>query len=193
MSNLKKLSFTLFLLLFESACASTSIAGDSDVMINRLLHIDSEKFMSKTDSGESFYNSLMEYKEWESLYIKYSKYDSKDKHLTKDEIKKLLFIGYITKVNSDAAISQSFSSDLVPIFSQNKSIMLNVMSDLTFLMPSTCHFLGRYFGFEGKNLEKKQAFLDRNSPLLVKVLGVTDGKVCLEYIRQEEAQTNKQR
>ncbi len=186
MSNLKRLSFTLFLLLFESACASTSIAVDSEVMINRLLHIDSEKFMSKTDSGEPFYNSLKEYKEWELLYIKYSKYDSEDKDLTEDEIKKLLFIGYITKVNSDAAISQSFSSDLVPIFSQNKSIVLNVMSDLKFLMPSTCYFLGRYFGFEGKNLEKKQAFLDKNGPLLVKELGEADGKTCLEYIKEEK-------
>jgi len=183
MSNLKRLSCTLFFLLFGSACASTSSAVDSEVMINRLLHIDSEKFMSKTDSGEPLYNSLMAYKEWELLYIKYSKYDSEDKLLTEDEIKNLLFIGYIARVNSDAAISQSFASDLVPIFSQNKFIILNVMSDLKFLMPSTCYFLGRYFGFEGKHLEKKQEFLVKNSPLLVEVLGKVDGKKCLEYIK----------
>jgi len=183
MSNFKRLSFTLFFLLFESACASTSTSIDSDVMINRLLHIDSEKFMSKTSSGEPFYNSLMEYKEWERLYIKYSKYDSDDKNLTEVEIKKLLFIGYISRTNSDAAISQSFSSDLVPIFNQNKPIVLSVISDLKFLMPSTCYFLGNYFGFEGKNLEKKQAFLVKNSPLLVKALGESDGNTCLEYIR----------
>jgi len=186
MSNLKRISFTLFFLLFETACASTPVSVDSDVMINRLLHINNEKFMSKTDSGEPFYNSLMEYKEWELLYIRYSKYDSENINLTKNEIKKLLFIGFIARENSDAAISQSFSSDLVPIFNQNKSIFLSVISDLKFLMPSTCYFLGRYFGFEGKNSEKKEIFFDENSPLLIKILGESGGKVCLKYIRQEE-------
>ncbi len=183
MSKFLRLSFTLFFLVFESACASNPSSVDSDVMINRILHIDSEKFVSKTSEGEPFYNSLMEYKEWESLYIKYSRYDSDDKNLTEIEMKKLLFIGYISRLNSDAAISQSFSSDLVPIFNQNKYLVLNVISELKFLMPSTCYFFGNYFGFEGKNLEKKQDFLDKNSSLLVKALGKYDGEVCLESIR----------
>ncbi len=183
MSKILKLSFALFFLIFAPACASSHTIVDSEVMINMLLHIDSEKFMSKTSSGEAFYNSLLEYKEWESLYIKYSKYDSDDKNLTEVEVKKFLFIGYISRLNLDAAMSQSFSSDLVPIFNQNKPIVLSVISDLKFLMPSTCYFLGNYFGFEGKNLDKKQAFLKENSPLLVKVLGESEGKACLEFIK----------
>lgn len=182
MSGMKRLSIILFLFLFGSACTST-VTVDSEVMVNRLLHIDNEKFMSMTDDGEPFYDSLMEYKEWESLYIKYSKYDSEDKNLTETEVKKLLFIGYISRENSDAAISQSFSSDLVPIFNQNKTTILSVISNIKFLMPSTCHFLSNYFGFEGKNLEKKQAFLEENRHLLIKELGELNGSICLEYFR----------
>ncbi len=183
MSSFIKLSFVFFILIFESACASGPPSVDSDVMINRLLHIDNEKFMSKTDDGEAFYNSLMEYKEWELLYIKYSKYDSDDKNLTEVELKNLLFIGYISWINSDAATSQSFSSDLVPIFNQNKSTVLNVISELKFLIPSTCYFLGNYFGFEGKNLEKKASFLEQNSSLLTRALGEANGETCLKHIR----------
>lgn len=178
-----RLSFILFFFALGSACAINPTAIDSDVMINRILHIDSEKFVSKTTDGEVFYDSLKEYKEWESLYIKYSKYDSEDKKLTEVELKKLLFIAYISKLNADAAISQSFSSDLVPIFNQNKSTVLKVISELKFLMPSTCHFLGNYFGFEDKNLEKKQDFLEVNGDLLIKALGESDGEICLKLIR----------
>ena len=147
-----------------------------------LLHIDNEKFLSKTNESKPFYDSLAQYKEWEALYIKYSKYNSNDKTLTDVEMKKLLFIGYISRLNSDAAISQAFSSDLVPIFNQNKSTILRIISDLRFLMPSTCYFLGKYFGFEDKNLEKKQPFLKMNSPLITKFLGEEAGEECLEFI-----------
>ncbi len=139
--------------------------------------------MSTSENGETFYDSLMEFKEWESLYIKYSKFGSEERLLTKVEIKKLLFIGYISRVNSDAAISQSFSSDLVPIFNKNRDKFLNVMSDLKFLVPSTCYFLNNYFGFEDKNAEKKQAFLDRNRIDLIKAFGEPDSDICLEYFR----------
>ncbi len=64
MSKLLKLSFALFFLIFAPACASSHTIVDSEVMINMLLHIDSEKFMSKTSNGKPFYNSLLEYKEW---------------------------------------------------------------------------------------------------------------------------------
>ncbi len=178
-----RLSFVFFILVFVSACASSPSTVDSDVMINRLLHIDNETFISKTSDGEPFYNSLMEYKEWELLYIKHSKYDSGDRNLTEVELKKLLFIGYISWINSDAAISQSFSSDLVPIFHQNKSTVLNVISELKFLMPSTCYFLGNYFGFEGKNQENKASFLEQNGPLLIKALGEANGTTCLKHIQ----------
>ncbi len=183
MSKFLQLSLVLFIVVLESACASKSTTIDSDVMIDRLLHIDNEKFLFKTSEGGPFYNSLMEYREWESLYIKYSKYDSDDKTLTEVEMKKLLFIGYISRLNSDASISQSFSSDLVPIFNQNQSTILKVISDLKFLMPSTCYFLGNYFGFEDKNLEKKEGFLQINSPFIVKFLGEIDGEACLESIK----------
>ena len=183
MSKFLRLFTVLFFFATQSACEVSSTVDDSDVMINRLLHIDNEKFISKTSEGEPFYNSLMEYKEWESLYIKYSKYGSSDKNLTEVEVKKLLFIAYIARLNSDAAISQSFSSDLVPIFNQNRPTVLKVISELKFLMPSACYFLGKYFGFEDKNLDKKEDFLQRNSPVLIKALGENEGEACLKSIR----------
>ena len=181
MDILDKLLLPVLIFFSLSACAGT-YEQDSEIMINRLLHIDNEKYMTKTESGEYFYNSLLEYKEWENLYIKYSKYGDKNKIFTKPEIKKLLFIGYISKTNLDAAISESFSSDLVPIYNENTNMVVNVLSQLKFLIPSTCYYLSQYFGFEGKNIDKKQSFIDKNTPILLRELGEEEGKLCLSYL-----------
>lgn len=152
-------------------------------MINRLLRINDERFMSKTDKGERFYNSLKAYQQWEQLYLKYSKHGSSDKNLTEFELKKLLLIGYISRQNSDAAMSEAFSSDLIAIFNQNRANFLAVIADLNFLIPSTCYFLGNYFGFEGKNQQEQQTFLTTNKSFIIEALGESDGDVCIEYFK----------
>jgi len=114
MPNFKKSGLAIFIVLYLSACVG--MQSDSEVMVNRLLHIDDKKFISKTGGGETFYDSLSEFKEWEALYIKYSKYGAEEQYLTNDELKKLLFIAFITRSNSDAVILESFSSDLIPVY-----------------------------------------------------------------------------
>ncbi len=182
MLNLKKSGLAIFVVLYLSACSGSGIQPDSELMVNRLLHIDNKKFISKTESGETFYNSLLEFKEWEALYIKYSKYDE-EPHLTNDELKKLLFIGFIARTNSDAAISGSLASDLIPIYNHNSKQVLTVLSELKFLVPATCYYFNKYFGFEGKNTEKKGEWLKTNKPRLLSNLGKVDGEVCLKFFK----------
>ncbi|MCF6337709.1 MAG: hypothetical protein L3J84_07115 [Gammaproteobacteria bacterium] len=181
MPSFKRSSLAIFVVLYLFACAG--IQPDSEAMVNRLLHIDNKKFISKTESGETFYNSLSEFKEWESLYIKYSKYGAEEQHLTNDELKKLLFIAFIARANSDAAISESFASDLVPIYDQNSGQVLTVLSELKFLVPATCYYFNKYFGFEGKNAEQKGEWLKRNESRLVSNLGQADGEICLAFFK----------
>ncbi len=164
---MRLIKLSLFL-LFLTACSSITAASnaqDAELMLNRLLHIDNKKYNIKNENGKFPYNSLLEYKDWERLYIKYFKLNIKNKIYTENEIKSLLFIGFIAKINSDAAISESLSSDLVPIFNNNKILILNVLSDLKFLIPSTCYYLNNYFGFEGKNIEKRTPFIKKNKKI----------------------------
>ena len=177
--RLIKLSLFILFLTVSTSIIAASNTQDAELMLNRLLHIDNEKYNMRNERGQLFYNSLLEYKDWERLYIKYSKLNIKSKIYTENEIKKLLFIGFIAKINSDAAISESLSSDLVPIFNNNNKILiLNVLSDLKFLIPSTCYYLNNYFGFEGKNIEKRTPFIKKN---IMKYLGDTNGEECISY------------
>ncbi len=179
--RLIKLSLFLLCLSISSSITAASNAQDAELMLNRLLHIDNEKYNIKNENGQLFYNSLLEYKDWERLYIKYSKLNIKNKIFTENEIKNLLFIGFIARINSDAAISESLSSDLVPIFNKNKILILNVLSDLRFLIPSTCYYLNNYFGFEGKNIGKRTPFVNKNKKNIVKYLGEDNGKKCISF------------
>ncbi len=184
MRLIKLLLFLLFLSVSSSITAASN-AQDAELMLNRILHIDNEKYNIKNENGKFFYNSLLEYKDWERLYIKYSKLNIKNKIYTENGIKKLLFIGFIAKINSDAAISESLSSDLVPIFNKNRNKILNVLSDLKFLIPSTCYYLNNYFGFEGKNIEKRTLFIKKNKENIIKYLGDTNGEKCISYLAKK--------
>ncbi len=181
MSSFKKSGLAIFIVLYLSACVG--IQSDSEVMVNRLLHIDDKKFISKTEGGETFYDSLSEFKEWEVLYIKYSKYGAEEQYWTNDELKKLLFIAFIARTNSDAAISESFSSDLIPVYNQNSDQVLAILSELKFLVPATCYYFNEYFGFEGKNAEEKGEWLKRNKSRFVSNLGNADGKACFAFFK----------
>jgi len=178
---MKKIILLLLLLCFCFSWSSPAVANDQDaeIIFNRLLHIDNEKYKIKNENDENFYNSLQEYKDWEKLYIKYSQLNMHNNKLTEADIKYLLFIGFVAKTNSDASISEALSSDLVPIFNTNKTGILNVLSDLNFLIPSTCHYLNNYFGFEGKNGDLKMPFIEENKETILKVLGTNEGERCL--------------
>jgi len=183
--NLIKLLLILLSLNACSAIAAASNEQDAKLILDRLLHIDNEKYNTKNASGQFFYNSLLEYKDWERTYIKYSRMNKTNKKFTEHEIKNLLFIGFVSKVNSDAAISESLSSDLMPIFNDNKTLILNVIAELNFLIPSTCYYLNNYFGFEGKNKENKIPFIKTNKEIIIEHLGKNEGERCLvEFEKQ---------
>ncbi len=178
---------------------NTHANSDSNIFINKLLKINDPQFITQASDGTSTYHSLNAYKAWEALYIRYTKRDlvdnvtdgstdslkqrSSDKELTKTEIKKLLLIGYIAKLHADGATSQSLSSDLTPLYNSHSTSFLQVMTELPFLIPSTCYFLGNHFGFEDKHADKKTPFLKANAALLVTALGAEQGNACLEKIR----------
>lgn len=182
MKYFTKLCFILGILVVMPVFAST-YAEDAELILNRILHIDSEKYRSTNENGEYVYNSLREYKDWSKIYIKYSKYEQKNKTLSKKEAKLLLLVGFVAKTNMDAALSESFSSDLVPLYQANRDKILGIMSELKFLIPSTCYYLNNYFGFEGKNVNKKPLFVRKNKSAFIKAMGDKYSNVCLSYFK----------
>lgn len=181
--NILKSIAGLFLLIISTTSCAGNTQPDSEILLNRMLQIDNNRYFTKTESGESTYNSLAEYRDWENLYIKYSHYDKKSKTLNEHEMKILLLIGFIARNNQDAAISESLSSDLVPLFRENTAVFLKTLSELNFLVPSSCYYLNRYFGFEGKNAEQKPAFVKHYSEEISRTLTPADAKQCLAFFK----------
>ncbi|HRD64802.1 MAG TPA: hypothetical protein PKY50_01475 [Candidatus Competibacter sp.] len=84
----------------------------------------------------------------------------------------------------DAATTEAFAGDLVPLYEKHEEPVLAVLRDLPFLVPSTCRYLSRYFGFEDRNREKKPAFLATHADRIERALAPEDGKHCLEHFAE---------
>lgn len=179
--NTVKTFFLIVLLSWVYPVWADEQERDSEILLNSLLHIKSEKYLKLSEDGEPFYNSLLEYKNWENLYVKYSNANNDNKNLSTNQIKKLLFMGFVAREKRDAAISQAFSSDFVGIYNANKSDVLDVLAKLNFLIPSSCYYLNNHFGFEDKNSDKEQPFLKENKSLIIKKLGDEGSKTCLAF------------
>ena len=182
--SLNRLLITSICMIFFISITACSSEQNDKIIINMLLHIDDDKYNTKDEDGP-YYDSLAEYKDWENAYIKYSKYEKSNKKLTKTEIKYLLFIGFVAKTNLDAAMSDSLSSDLIPLYNSNKELLLSTLADLNFLVPSTCYYLNNYFGFEDRNAEKKAPFIKQNKESIMKSLGETEGNKCMAFFTSE--------
>lgn len=154
-------------------------SDDAGIILNRLLGIKNKAYTYKDQHGVIQHDELMEYKGWSALYGKYAADLSRRKSASLDQIRYLLMIGFVAKSRNDAAMSEAFSSDLVPIYTHNRDGILAVMRESPFLIPSTCYYMNNYFGFEDKNANKKPGFLADNEKIIVKVLGQEKGGKCL--------------
>jgi len=147
------------------------------------MNINNPEHSYVDEKGVSRHDSLEAYKAWENVYLKYDQSNEpKDKKLfDRDSLKTLLLIGYIAKIKNDAAVSQALAGDLVPIYNANRELSLEILKELPFLVPSTCYFLSRFFGWEGKNREQKKPFLTANRELIANRLGSDQGRQCLKF------------
>jgi len=159
--NIKKLLLLLCLIGINPIIAHSS-EQDAKIILDMLLNIKNEKYNTTTNEGKAIYDYLLEYKTWSRVYVKYAKPFEKDKRLTEQEMKYLLFIGFVARINLDASTSESLATEIIPIYNQNRALILKSLASRNFLIPSTCYYMNRYFGFEGKNEEKKVPFMKQN-------------------------------
>ncbi len=179
--NLKLL--LLLCLISINPIIAHSSEQDAKIMLDMLLSIKNDKYNTTTNEGKAIYDSLLEYKTWSRVYIKYAKPFKKNKRLTKQEMKYLLFIGFVARAILDASTSESLATDIIPIYNQNKALLLKSLASRNFLIPSTCYYMNRYFGFEDKNEEKKIPFIKQNKELIIMSLGKVKGDQCMSYFK----------
>ncbi len=171
-----KIILTFFIFSFFSSGAYPF----ENPYLNHLLNIKSEKY-NKTIEGNTIYNELAEYKDREQLYL-----EARNKAMKKgaglDDIKFFSFIGFVAYNRNAAATKEAMLSDFIQVYYTNRDKLLSVLNELPFLIPSSCYFIGKHFGFEDKFKNDKEPFIKDNKGYFSKALNKDNYTKCLSII-----------
>jgi hypothetical protein len=177
--------FSILLLFICLSCQSVAYSDvepqDAAEIVNSLLDLPNSRFYFEQKDGTKSYNELKEYKSWGALYDKYAQLSVKSEDFSEEKLKVYLLLGMVAKLRIQAATMEALNSDLMQLYEKHEKSVLTVLNELPYLIPSTCHYLNRYFGFEDKNLEKKPAFLQKHVPIIKATLHETKAQSCLGF------------
>lgn len=137
-----------------------------------------DNLLSLTDTTGNRKVQLEHYKEWGKLYHK-----MKDQQqMTKNQLKILLFMNFIADERTKIEPQEEIAKDIMPIFTKQPDKILKILSELPFLISSTCSAVNNYFDLMGKDNGKKQ-FLKKYEEEIVKSLGKDNASICLSKIK----------
>ncbi|VAX05475.1 hypothetical protein MNBD_GAMMA26-1574 [hydrothermal vent metagenome] len=172
------------LLLSYSAIVSSNKEQQAYyVLMSELLNINNDRYQYKDRKGVSKNDSLRQFKELESTYIKFIEPDIGKNKFSEKRLKIVMFLSFYAFQRNSAAINEYLASDLFPIYSQNKIRFLNILNELPFLITANCNRLNAHFGFEGNNAEKKQSFITNNEHIINSVLTNKFSDICLNEFK----------
>ena len=177
------LSSPLLLLLSPSSPAGIA-PNDAALILDTLLDLNSAAHQTPDERGEPVLNPLRAYQEWAALYEKYAQRDREDAQFSEEDLRIYLLLGWVAREKLDAGTMEAFASDMMILYEKHGDRMLRVLRDAPFLVPSTCRYLSRHFGFEDKNREKKPGFLATNTEKIKNALAAEDAKRCLELFAE---------
>ncbi len=182
----------LILLILVSACSSISASekhlneeNEYSIILSSLLNINEDKFTYIDENGKKQPDALKKFKELERIYIKNIKPDIANKKLSNKRLKIILFYTFYAYEKKSGAFQENLASDLMPIYIENKDNFLHVLKELPFLTLSTCNRLNAYFGFEGKNTDKKTLFLKQNEVFFKNSLNTYQYKICVDSFNEK--------
>ena len=177
------LAFIIVLFLNNPLCADQNKEHfDFYVLMSELLNINNNRYQYKDKDGHLLNDSLRMFKELEATYIKYIDPDLENNRFSNKRLKIVAFFSFYAYHRNSAAINEYLASDLVPIYAQNRSQFLEILSELPFLIVPNCNRLNAYFGFEGKNMEGKPKFLSDNEQLIKSSLS-DQARLCLNEFK----------
>jgi len=178
---------TLLILLLLISAYSTINASEKhrsekseySTLISSLLNINEDKYTYIDGKGKKQPDALKRFKELERIYIENIKPDVANNKFSNKRLKIIMFYAFYAHEKNSGAFQEYLASDLMPIYIENKDEFLLVLKQLPFLTLSTCNRLNAYFGFEGKNTEKKPLFIKQNEIYFKNNLSAYQYKICI--------------
>jgi hypothetical protein len=172
--------YVFFLMMFvciQVNASEKTLEHENYVLLSVLLDSDWMKEERAVDS-----ESLESFKELESIYLNIVDPLRLNNTNNKDDLKLALFFAYYSDVKNNAAFQEYLAEDLMPIYENNTESFLTVLSELPFLVPSNCERLGAFFGHEGKHLDERDSFIEKNTDVINRYLPPDLSKACLERL-----------
>lgn len=148
---------------------------DAYLLIDRLLTLSEKSSNQKVELERS----LERYKKWEELYTKFSN----NEEMAKNKMKIYLFMTFIAHEKTMIDPQEEIAEGIVPIFTRQPEVMLSILKELPFLIPSTCTSLNDHFDLFGVK-EQKQLFIKKYEGDILKSLGKEQTKICLSKLKQ---------
>jgi hypothetical protein len=136
-----------------------------------------DNLLSFTDTTGNHKMQLEQYKEWGKLYRKLVN----QKRMTKTDLKLFLLMGFIADERTKIEPQEEIAKDIMPVFTAQPTIILNLLKELPFLIGSTCNSLNSYFELTSKGDEKQQ-FIRKYEGEITATLG-KDAPQCLAKIK----------
>lgn len=159
------------------ACASGAAGpppSDADLLVHRLLALEHPAFAA----GEG-YDALAELRAWEDLYLRSRDRALADAGPAHASVKTFLLVGWLAREQYDAATSEAFTGDLMPLYRARPGAVLAALADVPLLVTSTCDALGAWFGFEDRHAGELPAFLAAERERIRAALPERLGATCL--------------
>lgn len=179
---MKNLIFTLLLLSVCSTLPSSDLhkneKDDYYAIYSNLLGINENRYTYIDTEGVSHSDQLKLFKELEEIYGRYIEPQGEAQY-SQEQAKVIMFFAFYAKNRDSGAFSEYLASDFKPLYSQNRSMFLELMSELPFLIPSVCNRLNAFFGFEGNNTSGKENFIRENKDHFYSILSTEQAKICL--------------
>ena len=176
----------IFLVVSCAACtnilASENRQNENDapgVLITNLLDLATGRYTYLDSQGKKQVDSLKRFKDLETIYINNTRPDLENGKLSKNRLKIIMFFSFYAEEKNSAAFLEYLASDLVPIYNNNRREFLEILKELPFLIEPNCDRLNAYFGFEGKNADKKPLFITGNRELFESHLNKDEYSLCM--------------
>lgn len=182
MANLMKYTIIIWLLLL-TACSNLNASEPSvdeySTLLSSLLDINKDKYVYIDANGKKQPDLLKKFKELERIYINNITPDLSNNMFSDRRLKIIMFYSFYSFVNNSAAFQEYLATDLMPIYIKNPDAFLRILKKLPFLIQSNCNRLDAFFGFEGKNIDKKSIFIKLNTNRFKKHLNSDQYALCL--------------
>jgi hypothetical protein len=163
----------------QSGAPSADDPPDSRLLVDTLLGIETAAYFANGS-----YDGLRALKAWQALYERAAAGARQQPDPGNERLKMFLLVGFVAQAQHMAATAESFIPDLMDVYQLRRDDVLAALADSPVLTPATCHYLGRFFGFEDKNAGGKAAFLANERPALEGRLTPADAASCIEEIER---------